>query len=306
MDGDSRPRPGGARRLKDISHLYLSQRSSARMQSPAPPRRGLRVGIAGEERGGLHGEVCANLAVQFARLRVRTLIFDLDPRLPNVGFRLRLDPEAYLAHVLGNGETPRVERALLGIRVVVGMPLGPTRVLPDSVQQEVDAAACILVCMHPSTTRQHLELLAPLVEWTPAPTTMARAASSHSPMFEAWMATASARRPAARLASTTAHATPRGFDAAIAVGTAAAPDAVSDAMLARVQPSPVHRLIWGAGTASAVGSVPWARIPEHPSAAVLGQPLSSLDPEHPASRTYENLAQALLAGLGRSGGVSHV
>jgi len=304
VDGDSRPRPGGARRLKDISHLYLSQRSSARIPVPAPSRRGLRVGIAAEERGGLHAEVCANLAVQFARLRVRTLVFDLDPGLPNVGFRLRLDPEAYLAHVLGNGET-RVERALLGIRVVVGMPLGPSRALADSVQQEVDAAGCVLVCMHTSTTRQHLEYLAPLVEWTPAPTTMARAASSHSPMFEAWMATATSRRPAARLGSNATPTTPRGFDAAIAVGTAGAPDAVSDAMLARMQPAPVHRLIWGAGTASAVGSVPWARIPEHPSAAVLGQPLSSLDPEHPASRTYENLAQALLSGLGRSGG-SHV
>jgi len=303
VDGDPRPRSSSARRLKDISHLYLSQRSSARLQSPAPARRCLRVGIAGDGHGGLHSEVCANLAVQFARLRVRTVVFDLDPRLPNVGFRLRLDPQAYLAHVLPASGPPRVERALLGIRVVVGMPPSAIANLPAAVQEEVDAAACVLVCMDPQTNRQQLERITPPADWTPAPTTMTRAASSHSPMFEAWMATAAARRATGRPAAPP-FGTPRLLDAAIAVGAANA--TAGDAIAARIQPTPVHRLVWGSGAAHAVGSTPWAQVPEHESAAVLGQPVSSLDPEHPAARTYENLAQALLAGLGRGGGGSHV
>ncbi len=307
MDGDPRPRPtSGARRLKDISHLYLSQRSSARLQSPAPARRCLRVGIAADGTGGLHAEVCANLAVQFARLRVRTVVFDLDPTLPNVGFRLGLDPQAYLAHVLPAGGPPRIERALLGIRVVVGMPFGPPAALPDAVRSELDAAACVLVCMHPQTNREHLERIAPAVDWTPAPTTMTRAASSHSPMFEAWMATAATRRaPASRIAAAPLGG-PRLLDAAIAVGAANATAIAGDAIAARIHPTPVHRLVWGTGATHAVGSTPWAQVPEHESAAVLGQPVSSLDPDHPAARTYENLAQALLAGLGRSGGGLHV
>jgi hypothetical protein len=300
VDGDPRPRPGGARRLKDISHLYLSQRSPARPQTPAMPRRSLRIGVAAEERGGLHAEVCANLAVQFARLRIRTLVFDLDPGLPNVGFRLGLAPGAYLAHVLGDGPVPRVERAVLGIRVVVGMVTGPRSDLPEAVQQEVDAAACILVCMHAATSRQHVERLAPAVDRAPEPTTMTRAASAHSPMFEAWMASATARRPAARLVATTLPIG-RGLDAAIAVGRSM-PQA--SALAACVHPAPVHALVWGGEVAA--GATPWARVPLHPTAAALGQPVSSLDPEHPASRLYENLAQALLAGLGRHGGPAHV
>jgi hypothetical protein len=71
-----------------------------------------------------------------------------------------------------------------------------------------------------------------------------------------------------------------------------------------VHPAPVHALVWGGEVAP--GATPWARVPVHPTAAALGQPVSSLDPEHPASRLYENLAQALLAGLGRHGGPAHV
>lgn len=260
------------------------------------------MGVAGDGSGGLHSEVCANLAVQFARLRLRTVVFDLDPSLPNVGFRLRLDPQAYLAHILPGEATPRVERALLGVRVVVGLPIGPVARLPEAVQQEVDAAACILVCLHPQTKREHLEHLAPAVDATsaPAPTTMARAAS-HSPMFEAWLATAASRRPPAARVAPLPRGEARFLDAAIAVGEATANENRT-AIAARLQPTPVHRLVWGIAPPNASGSTPWAHVPQHASAALLGQPVSSHDPEHAAARIYENLAQALLAGLGRSGG----
>lgn len=302
MEGDPRPRglrPSGARRLKDISHLYLSDRSP----SAGPPRpvvrRLLRLGLTGGAEAAVRADVCANLAVQFARLRQRTIVLDLDPRLPNVGHRLGLEARDYLAH-LWPEQGPRLRRSVLGVRVLCGW--NSTTEPTEELLREVRGSDCVLVQLPASSddTASVLERLWPLLE-LPAPTTMARAASQ-SPMFEAWMASAvRAPRPAARL-ERASLARRAGFDAGLAVHDRVPAPGAEAAMretLGRGAALPVHTMLWGETAESA--SPVWARIPHHPLQGGVRQPVSSLDPEHTVSRLYESLTQALLAGLGTRG-----
>lgn len=303
MEGEPRPRgprPAGARRLKDISHLYLSGRASPAASPPRPAmRRLLRLALAGVADAAVCAEVCANLAVQFARLRQRTIVLDLDARLPNAGYRLGLAPGDYLAH-LWPELPPRLARSVLGVRVQCGWT-GKNEP-PVELQHELEASDCVLVRL-PETRHGNtagLDRLLPLLA-LPAPTTVERAASQ-SPMFEAWMASAvRAPRPAARVAPVEPDES-GGFDAVLSVHDRE-PESGSEeatrAALGRGAALPVHILLWG-GTPQAAAPV-WARIPAHPLRCGARQPLSSLEPEHPASRLYESLAQALLAGLGGRG-----
>ena len=307
VDGDPRPRGprSSARQLKDISHLYLSGRAAAKPAWQASTRRRLRVGVLSNGPAAAKAEVCANLAVQFARLQQRTLVLDLDASLPNVGFHLGLEPRAYMAH-LWSDAGPGVERGLLGLRVVEGLAgWQDVETLPEELRLEIRDSQCVLLCLPPPTDGAvpALERWAPLLEAPVAPTTLARVAA-HSPMFGAWMATATrapeARGSAARLWDAPA---PRLLDAALWVlGAAATPSGevalrhLADALA----PTPLHRLVWGDEATPTPGA--WARLPSHPLVTRVRQPLSALYPEHPVARVYESLAQSLLAGLGRRTG----
>jgi hypothetical protein len=291
LDGEPKPRSprAGTRRLRDISHLYLSQRASARLD-PAPPlRRGLRLAFSSP--AGSHAakiELCANLALQFAQLGRRTLVLDCDTRLPNVGFRLGLPPAAYLSH-LDAEPAPHVARAVHGLRIVTGWTAAA---LADAaLAAEVEASGCVLVNL--PETPGALQALAPLLATLPVDTTLTRAAT-RSPMFGAWMATAQ-RPPTARRAPGTTV-----VDAALWIldGRDPAPASIPPAEPDTWAAVPLRTIAWG-GTASGPGVATWARVPEHPCVAHL--PVSSLEPEHPAARLYESLAQSLLAGLGSVG-----
>ncbi len=296
-DGQPEPRSprSGTRRLRDISHLYLSNRPA-----PAPPtaaaRRCLRIAVLASGDALVDSEVCANLAIQMTRLGRKTIVLDADPALPNPGFRLGLHPLAYL-NGLGDAPGLRVERGVLGIGVVNGTAWALAEL--DAVVRAADA---VLVRLPMQEAQSELQRLAPALALPPAVTTMERAATQ-SPMFEAWMKTArrgDRLRPAARVA-TTPELAPQvpAVDVAIRVFKGDAQPAA--ALSGGLDSVPVHGLEWG--PSSATPRPAWARVPAyalHPQLA-----LAAIEPDHPAARVFESLAQALLAGLGR-GGAAHV
>jgi hypothetical protein len=282
VDGDSRPRTPrvGSRRLRDISHLYLSSRQPAAAAAVAPTRRALRVAVVG--RGLASAESVASLAVQWARLGRRVVVVDLDPALPNAGFRLGLEPHAYLGAVLGTA--PCVERAALGVRVLVAPQRQETGA--ELVAQAVAQADVVIVRL-PEREPQALLLRVCAALASPAAATTMERAAARSPMFEAWMATA--RRPAPRppRPAVVCERIEDLLDVAVQVGNGAPADALGSV--------PLRPLAWGAGSPPA-----WARVPDHVPPPRL--PLALLDPEHAVARVFEGLAQALLAGLGRRPG----
>ena len=68
VDGDSKPRTGPhqprPRRLRDISHLYLTKGPEAAPASAPAPRRTLRLGFAANGDRLAKTDVCGNMAVQ--------------------------------------------------------------------------------------------------------------------------------------------------------------------------------------------------------------------------------------------------
>lgn len=312
VDGDTKPRAGARetrpRRLRDISHLYLTQ--EPRAATPAArtpvPRRALRLGFAANGDRLAKTDVCGNMAVQLARLGQRTLVLDLDPALPNAGFQLGLEPSAYMAH-LRSGARPRLERGLLGLRVLEGVASDPKLNLDDALRAEIQAADCVLVNLPSADAAaaivQRLDalLLAPV---RPVRTTMARV-GERSRMFGEWLQGARAdsnapgaeRRPAARQ-----QAGP--LDTLLFVHGASTPERVTENVAsfgAFTSPGRVRIVAWG-DAASNLEPQPWACIRSYPLRMALRQPLSSVYPEHPAARMYQNLAQSLLAGSGSAGG----
>ena len=297
VDGERGPRsPLGAprpRRLRDISHLYISGRE------PAPLlRRTLHLGFVSQAQGLVKSEVCANLALQLARLGQRTVVLDLDPLLPNAGFLLGLEPEAYAAHL--RAAPPRLERALLGLRVVEGLAGRPLLEPAAALREELEASDCVLVNF-PDLQAGAAALLPRLGGWLgrQCETTMAQAATQ-SRMFGAWFETAQRQ-------GGTPVAPPRPpLDALILVHASASADEVGPrfrSLFSWLGPGRVHLLLWGQGGTGGEPQ-PWARIQPYTPCAPGRGPLSSLLPEHPAAQTYQGLAQALLAGLG-SRGASH-
>ena len=297
VDVDPRPRDGrpSARRLKDISHLYIS---TARRPAgfadagarAAPPRRALRLAIAGPARPAARVEFVANLALQLARLGRRVVVVDGDPALPNVGFRLALEPRAYLGHLEPEPQA-RCERGLLGVRLIEGVADGSRSAdWPASIHAELGSADCVLVSQGDAALAR--DTLRGIATASPAPapaTTLARAAP-RSPMIGAWMATA--RRPGS--ASGPALA---GTEAALWVVEAGPGTGTPVPESQALGDLPVRSVAWGAPEGTALEF--WARVPRHP----LGRlPIAVLDPEHPAARLYESLAQSLLAGFGTTGG----
>jgi hypothetical protein len=295
-DGQPKPRSprSGTRRLRDISHLYLSNRPGM-----APPtsvaRRCLRIAVLASGDARVDSEVCANLAIQMTRLGRKTIVLDADAALPNPGFRLGLHPLAYLNGLVDDAGL-RVERGVLGIGVVNGTAWALAEL--DAVLRATDA---VLVRLPMREPQSQLQRLAPALALPPPVTTMERAATQ-SPMFEAWMKTArrgDQPRPAAQVVparEVVKHI--QSVDAAIRIFKSDASPALPVAMLGSV---PVHGLEWG--PSSATQRPAWARVPAyalHPQLA-----LAVLEPDHPAVRVFEGLAQALLAGLGR-GGPAHV
>jgi len=283
VDDDSRPRASrtGSRRLRDISHLYISQRTPV---VPVPAsRRLLRVAITG---GGLPAADCAaSLATQWVRLGRRVLVVDLDPTLPNVGFRLGLAPAAYLRALVA--APPCVERGVCGVRVVTVPQADADAVaIVSGAMRDTDVVVLRLAAADPQTA------LAPYAESlaAPAPVTTMERAATRSPMFEAWMATARRpprREPAASPAARLDRNQPLTalLDVVVPVGDAGVASGYAGV--------PVRPLGWGDATPAAG----WARVPAHAPPAHL--PLAVLEPEHPVGRVFESLAQALLAGLGR-------
>ena len=296
VDGEPNPRRSAnaqrPRRLRDISHLYLSNRPVERPPETVPAvRRALRIGFVSAGDGLIRSDVCGNFAVQLARLGQRTTILDLDPLLPNAGFLLGLSPAAYGAH-LCHAE-PVVERALLGLRVIEG--IAEKRDLESCIllKDEIATSDCILVNL-PDVARGAeavLDRLRPLLA-TAAETTMVQVAA-RSRMFGAWLDT-SRQQPGSSHGSS-AHP----LDALVFVDSSDAADASAsyETLASWLRPGRVHRLGWGSRIAAAEQQ-PWAWIQAYDSLASGRAPLSSLYPEHPASRTYQGLAQALLAGLG--------
>ena len=303
MDGEARPggmRPG-PRRLKDISHLYLSRRAGAPPLAPVRVRRCLRLGLVSGANGGAKVEVCGNLAVQFARLQQRTLVLDLDLSLPNVGFRLGLEPGAYMAHLEGGGG--RIERGSFAVRIVEGLAgcADLDAALTSDMRKEIRDSDCILVSLPALAAGAETEVARLATVHEAPPSSTAARAATHSPMFEAWMTTVTrgaGREPLPAAASAASGP----FDALVVVRDRA-PGPGEDMALRRLRerlaPVPVQILEWGES-----GMVPtaWARVPAHPVHSAVRAPLSALYPEHPAARLYEGLAQSLLAGLGSKGG----
>ncbi|HZL85020.1 MAG TPA: hypothetical protein VFD07_06530 [Candidatus Krumholzibacteria bacterium] len=296
VDGEPNPRRSAnaqrPRSLRDISHLYLSNRPVERPSDAVPAvRRALRIGFVSAGDGLIRSDVCGNFAVQLARLGQRTTVLDLDPLLPNAGFLLGLGPAAYGAH-LCHAE-PVVERALLGLRVIEGIAARRDLESCMLLKAEIATSDCILVNL-PDVARGAeavLDQLRPLLA-TAAETTMVQAAA-RSRMFGAWLDT-SRRHPASSHGSG-AHP----LDALVFVHSsdAAHVTASYETLVPWLRPGRVHRLGWGIPLA-ATEPRPWAWIEAYDSIASGTAPLSSLYPEHPASRTYQGLAQALLAGLG--------
>lgn len=287
--GESRPRPGrGSRRLRDISHLYLSGRAGP-AGGAMPARRCLRVGVISSGDALADAEVCANLAVQFVKLGRRTVVADAARALPNPGFRLGLEPHAYLAGVLLDHET-RIERGVAGVRVLA-VPDAQAFGALEELLRDADAVLLRL----PADAAAAIAPLAGPLAAADSTTTMERVAA-RSPMFETWMSTArraERRAPAARV--DTPRNLPRRevLDAAIRVHRPGA--AVSARHVGRVL---VRPLVWGDAMPPVPGAC--ARVPPYRLHARLA--LAAVQPDHPAARVFEGLAQALLSGLGRGGG----
>jgi len=287
--GDAKTRSGrGSGRLRDISHLYLSSRGSPAANS-VPARRCLRVGVISSGDALADAEVCANLAIQFAKLGRRTVVADAARALPNPGFRLGLEPHAYLAGVLAEPGF-RIDRGVAGVRVLA-LPTAAAFGALEELLRETDA---VLVRL-PAAAAEALAPLAMSLAAVGIATTMQRVAT-HSPMFEAWLSTArrgEAAAPAARLES--GHGASRRdlLDVAIRVQRPGAAAGVRQVGRVMVRP-----LVWG----DAVPAVPGAcaRVPPYRLHARLA--LAAVQPDHPAARVFEGLAQALLAGLGSGGG----
>jgi len=294
---EPRPRDGRApaRRLKDISHLYISsaRRPTARLEASTAVRRALELVIAGPASSAVRAEVVANLAVQLARLGRRTVVVDLDPALPNVGFRLALEPAAYLGHLALEPHV-RCEPGLLGVRVLVGAAgRAAPDTWPEDVRQALRAAECrLFVGGDAAHTRDVLRALSASAPSTVAPTTFQRAAH-HSPMIGAWLATAPRPRsePAGPLQAITA---------ALWIEESTPGGELSGGEATACGDLPVRTIVWGDADASRPGV--WARVPRHPRPHL---PLAALEPDHAASRAYEGLAQSLLAGLSGPGGKAH-
>jgi hypothetical protein len=305
VDGERKPqrqpRAHQPRRLRDISHLYLSSRSAPSAPVSATSRRSLRVGFVGSPGGRGQAEVCANMAVQLARLGQRTLVLDLEPHLPNVGFLLGLEPAAYMSHLLDAGM--RLERALLGLRLLVAASARPESTFPEAHQREVEASDCVLVNLpqDPHRSDAWLSTLEKTLRFWRS-TTMVKAAA-RSPMFGTWLETAHRSEPGEEILPS--PASPHVLDALLLVHDGQPAEPLQDEItrLSRWLPASRIRLVgWGANRAP-TGLQPWAWIQPHEGPSAGLQLLSSLFPEHPASRTYQGLVQSLLAGAVQRGGM---
>jgi hypothetical protein len=314
VDGESRSRarPGkrARRQLRDISHLYISTRRSQPVAKRLVTRQ-LRLGFVANGDRLAKADVCGNMAVQLARLGKRTLVLDLDPMLPNAGFQLGLEPAAYMAHLRPKAQ-PRVDRGLLGLRVVEGIAARDEleELLPESMQQELLESDCVIVNL-PTYDNGAVEALRRVggalgrVEASPAPgttsergTTMAEM-GSQSRMFGNWLATSR------RASGEEVRESPLPLIDALVCVHAQADGASARRLVSHFRgtlpPSHIHVVAWGEA-GDDLDPRPWARIRAYPLGLSARQPLSSLYPEHPAARLYQNLVQALLAGLGGRGG----
>jgi len=283
--GEVTNRPGrGSGRLRDISHLYLSSRRPP-AGNAVPVRRCLRVGVISSGDALADAEVCANLAIQFAKLGRRTVVADAARALPNPGFRLGLEPHAYLAAVLAEPGF-RIDRGVAGVRVLA-LPTAEAFGALEELLRETDA---VLVRL-PAAAAEALAPLAASLAAAEMTTTMQRVAT-HSPMFDAWLSTArrgEAAAPAARLESGRGAPRRDSLDVAIRVqrpGAAAGPRQVGRVL--------VRPLVWGDAVPAVAGAC--ARVPPYRLHARLA--LAAVQPDHPAVRVFEGLAQALLSGLG--------
>lgn len=301
MDAERRlrePRPG-VRRLRDISHLYLSgSRSSARFEAtrqPAP-RRLLRIALAGPGTAAARSAVGANLAVQLARLGRRTLVVDLDPALPGIGFRLGLAPQDALAHV-PPGDGPRLARGFFGIRVLCGVAGGAEWMTQAvAARPELSDLDCVLLQVAAAPAAERMRELSLLFPPPPASSTLERAAA-RSPMIGAWLATA--QRPA----NPEPQTPPTPVDILLWIVDAGRASEEPPAELLQALVVTPRRIFYGPERSPGVAGTVWARVPAHASPDWV--PISALDPEHPAARTYEGFAQALLAASARPGMTTH-
>lgn len=318
------------RRLRDISHLYLSNPPTPGT-TPGPSRR-LRVGIAAGNAHAERLEVCVNLAVQFARLGRRTVIVDLDPRLPNTGFLLGLEPEHYLAH-LCRAPAVAVHRAVQGIRVVLGVARhGLSQLTTEAperapgiaaAREEIRNCDCLLLSLPTAPEAADVACLMPeggQVAASLEPTTMTRAGLT-SPMVAAWLAGARAAASPAGAHVPAQSALPGAVQTnapAASIALPGAGDALVDALLyvrdreadeattrqlgrlrATLRPGVAHLVEWG-NMERQPGAAAWARLEPYATPAVNRLPFTTLYPEHAAARSYGNMAQALLAsGSGR-------
>jgi len=288
VQGDPRrPRRGQtvSQGLRAISHLYLSTSPRQPSTVAARSRGTLRLGVAGSGDRLAKVEVCGNLAVQMARFGLRTLVLDLDPMLPNAGFHLGLEPAAYLAH-LRPQPRPVLERGVLGLRVLEGIAADDPPALPAPLEQEVRGSDCVLVNLPACVT-------------TPGRAGALAAWLAHRVRNGASGDGAETPNPAGARPSSPADGAP--LDAVLFVagpGSAAENGLSGCEVLARGR---VHLVLWGESAAHG-SAQPWARIRPGPFGPGSRQPLSALDPEHPAARLYEGLAQSLLAARGCRGG----
>jgi hypothetical protein len=301
VDADRRLREprSGVRHLRDISHLYLSSpRGSGRFEAaPQPaPRRLLRIALAGPGAAAARSAVGANLAVQFARLGRRTLVIDLDPALPGIGFRLGLAPAQALAHV-APGDGAGLGRGVFGIRVLCGVA--------GNAEWEVQVAPllpalrtceCVILQLPATVEPQSLQALARLFPAPPATSTLARAAA-RSPMIGAWLA--SAQRPVPVESAVPATR----IDVALWVVDAGLRHAEPPADLVQALEEIPRRVLYGLDAHPSPGDGMWAHLPLHGSPGWM--PMSALDPEAPEARRYEGFAQAVLAASARPGGAAH-
>lgn len=313
VDRDSIQRRGrserGAQRLRDISHLYLSSSNKVRPSANVPQRR-LRLGFATIGDGLAKVDLCANLAVQYARLGRRTLVIDLDPALPNIGFRMGVAPELYLAHLLPK---PRavLARSAPGVRLLSGVADSDIPDVPQQVQSELEKAECVLVSLAAQQARLRwltalqgdgsAESAEPRPR-RPSPQTTMRRAGAESRMFGAWLASARRgdRPPTPRATA------PSVLDAVLFVQQDDEDDITEQAMQQWrhvIGEVPVHLVRWNSGSQNRQSRLSqWATIEALPDVRIQRQPLSLLDPQHATSRVFENLAQSLLASLAAPGG----
>lgn len=282
--------------------------------SPAPKRR-LRLGFATVVDTLAKVDLCANLAVQYARMGRRTLVIDLDCSLPNVGFRMGIPPELYLAHLRRSPQAV-MGRSALGVRLLAGVGASAVPDLPQHVQHELENAECVLVNL--ATQQARLRWLValqggvgeasstqPLPRPAAAQTTMRRA-GAQSRMFGAWLETArGVRRPQAPRAALP----PPVLDALLFVQQDDSDESTKQAVqlwrqvLGEVPVHLVRCASGGVATRPKSGLSWWATLLPQPGGTIHRQPSSLLYPEHPTSRVFENLAQSLLASLAAPGGI---